>query len=360
MVQKFKKLLGVTYCFTQSYGLIPQKLLTQINLKTVIDWNTERFFAICWTQKNTFPSILSSSFPFSLFNTNSFQYVMITDKRIIVQRALFQQNLFSDITGIEENLYHDIIVTSASNPTSLFGMVRRVPKTELVNIIFQILNQQWINTKTNKGITDANQNAVNPTSDSSQVFINTPANNPIPTNPSFLSKVPVLNKLSKKQLLNLLIGYIVVVIVITLFSKKETKNEGNNEAGTTENVQSESKETGETFLHVEDGKAVANEDRASENSVAQQKEDYEKRKAEFEEKCLSGWDGSNRELVRIVKENMNDPDSFEHVETLYRLYKDYAVVIMKFRGNNTFGGKVLNSVTAKVNIEDGSVISVQE
>lgn len=97
----------------------------------------------------------------------------------------------------------------------------------------------------------------------------------------------------------------------------------------------------------------------AEKLVAQQKEEYEKRKAEFEEKCLSSWDGSNRELVRIVKESMNDPDSFEHVETLYKLYKDYAVVIMKFRGNNAFGGKVLNSVTAKVNIEDGSVISVE-
>ena len=98
----------------------------------------------------------------------------------------------------------------------------------------------------------------------------------------------------------------------------------------------------------------------AEKLVAQQKEEYEKRKAEFEEKCLSSYDGSNRELVRIVKENMNDPDSFEHAETLYKLFKDYAVVVMKYRGKNDFGALVLGSVTAKVNIEDGSVISIEE
>lgn len=98
----------------------------------------------------------------------------------------------------------------------------------------------------------------------------------------------------------------------------------------------------------------------AEKLVAQQKEEYEKRKAEFEEKCLSSYDGSNRELVRIVKENMNDPDSFEHAETLYKLFKDYAVVVMKYRGKNKFGALVLGSVTAKVNIEDGSVISIEQ
>lgn len=98
----------------------------------------------------------------------------------------------------------------------------------------------------------------------------------------------------------------------------------------------------------------------AEQLVAQQKEDYDKRGAEFEEKCMSAWDGSHRELVRVVKENMNDPDSFEHVETQYKLYKDYAVLIMKFRGNNAFGGKVLNSVTAKVSLSDCSIIEVTQ
>ncbi|MFP9114436.1 hypothetical protein ACLI1A_10875 [Flavobacterium sp. RHBU_3] len=113
-----------------------------------------------------------------------------------------------------------------------------------------------------------------------------------------------------------------------------------------------------TFI---DGKIVENQklNVEAEKLIAKQKEEYEKNRADFEESCLSSWDGSNRELVKIVKKNMNDPDSFEHVETSYKLYNDYAVVIMQFRGKNAFNGTVLNSVTAKVSLEDCSVISVE-
>ncbi len=48
---------------------------------------------------------------------------------------------------------------------------------------------------------------------------------------------------------------------------------------------------------------------------------------------------------------MNDPDSFEHVENLYKLFPDCAVVVMKFRGKNAYGGLVLNVVRAKVDLE---------
>ena len=60
--------------------------------------------------------------------------------------------------------------------------------------------------------------------------------------------------------------------------------------------------------------------------------------------CLSGWDGSHPRIARLVKERMNDPGSFEHVETRvtpadgagrHKLY-------MKFRGRNAFGGLVVN------------------
>lgn len=114
-----------------------------------------------------------------------------------------------------------------------------------------------------------------------------------------------------------------------------------------------------TFIYEE---AVENQKLSIEADklVAKQKEEYEKRKADFEEHCLSSWDGSHRELAKTVKNNMNDPDSFEHVETSYRLYNDYAVVIMRFRGKNAFNGTVLNSVTGKINLNDCSVISIEQ
>lgn len=79
-----------------------------------------------------------------------------------------------------------------------------------------------------------------------------------------------------------------------------------------------------------------------------QKAQSEKKKKDFEKNCFSSWDGSNRELVKLVKANMNDKKSFEHEETTYTTLDDYAVVIMKFRGKNALGNVVLNSVKAKV------------
>lgn len=58
--------------------------------------------------------------------------------------------------------------------------------------------------------------------------------------------------------------------------------------------------------------------------------------------CLSGWDGSHPEFVRLVKQQMNDPDSFEHDETRVTEINDQGrhEIIMNFRGRNAFGGTV--------------------
>lgn len=94
--------------------------------------------------------------------------------------------------------------------------------------------------------------------------------------------------------------------------------------------------------------------------IAKETKAYEKRKNEFEKNCISSWDGSHTKLKRLIKENMNDPDSFEHVETLYKLYLGYAIVVMKFRGKNAFNATIVNSVTAKVSLEDCSVLEVEQ
>lgn len=94
--------------------------------------------------------------------------------------------------------------------------------------------------------------------------------------------------------------------------------------------------------------------------IAKEREAYEARKKKFEEKCLSSWDGSHTKLKMLTKRSMNDPDSFDHEETLYKLYKDYAIVVMKFRGKNAFNATVVNSVTAKVDLEDCEVLEVEQ
>jgi hypothetical protein len=71
------------------------------------------------------------------------------------------------------------------------------------------------------------------------------------------------------------------------------------------------------------------------------------------ENNFSLWDGSYTPLVKIIKDGMHDPSSFDHVETTYRDLGDHLIVTTKFRGKNGFGAVVTNSMTAKFNLDGG-------
>ena len=82
------------------------------------------------------------------------------------------------------------------------------------------------------------------------------------------------------------------------------------------------------------------------------KEKAEENRKEKIKNQFSGWDGSHYSLVRLVKQNMHDDSSFEHVETRFKDMGEYVFVIMKFRGNNAFGAKIINVVTANVSLDN--------
>jgi len=88
----------------------------------------------------------------------------------------------------------------------------------------------------------------------------------------------------------------------------------------------------------------------------QRKLAVEARKKQIE-KQFSAWDGSHRNLERVIKKAMNDPDSYEHDKTTYWDKGDHLVVKTTYRGKNAFGGVVRNYVTAKVNL-DGQVLQI--
>lgn len=87
--------------------------------------------------------------------------------------------------------------------------------------------------------------------------------------------------------------------------------------------------------------------------VVKEKED----RKELLQKSFSAWDGSHIKLEEYIKNSMNDPKSYEHVETLYWDRGEHLIVLSKFRGKNAFGGVVLNQVRAKVGI-NGEVIKI--
>jgi hypothetical protein len=69
------------------------------------------------------------------------------------------------------------------------------------------------------------------------------------------------------------------------------------------------------------------------------------------QQCLSAWDGSNTALVDATKQKMNDPASFEHIETRYIDRGQQIDLIMTFTGKNAFGGTVKNTVTGTINTD---------
>lgn len=96
------------------------------------------------------------------------------------------------------------------------------------------------------------------------------------------------------------------------------------------------------------------EDKKKEEALKQQIAEQRKKQIETQ---FSAWDGSHRGIEKVVKDAMNDPDSYDHVETRYIDRGDYLIVITSFRGKNAFGGVVKNTVRAKVDM-NGNVLQI--
>lgn len=59
-------------------------------------------------------------------------------------------------------------------------------------------------------------------------------------------------------------------------------------------------------------------------------------------------DGSHINLTKWIKDEMNDPESYEHIVTISDEREGYAMFIVEFRGKNAFGAKVKNKLFARV------------
>lgn len=73
---------------------------------------------------------------------------------------------------------------------------------------------------------------------------------------------------------------------------------------------------------------------------------------------FSSWDGSHPAVVRQVKDAMDDPSSFEHVETKYWDQGAEMQVRMKFRGKNAYGAVVTQTAAATVD-QAGNIANLE-
>lgn len=66
------------------------------------------------------------------------------------------------------------------------------------------------------------------------------------------------------------------------------------------------------------------------------------------EKLFSAWDGSQPEVVKWIKLNIKDPDSYKHIETKFIDKNERVGVITTFTATNSFGGRVQTTCLAQI------------
>lgn len=99
-----------------------------------------------------------------------------------------------------------------------------------------------------------------------------------------------------------------------------------------------------------DNRSIYVEEQKEKDRVEADKKEQEERKASIENQ-FSSRDGSHIKLTRLIKDAMNDPDSYDHIETKYRDMKDHLIVNTIFRWKNGFWWVVKNTVKAKILID---------
>lgn len=74
----------------------------------------------------------------------------------------------------------------------------------------------------------------------------------------------------------------------------------------------------------------------------------------YGQNCMSPWNGSHPAFVDIVKKQLNDPRSFEHIETTSwpRNDKGRSKIVMTFRAKNGFGGVITAKAVGTINGDD--------
>jgi hypothetical protein len=70
-----------------------------------------------------------------------------------------------------------------------------------------------------------------------------------------------------------------------------------------------------------------------------------------------GFYGEHKELTKMIKAEMTDPNSFELVACNWFDMDDHIVVIQEYRGRNQLGGMAVESVKAKCGL-DGEVLQI--
>lgn len=56
------------------------------------------------------------------------------------------------------------------------------------------------------------------------------------------------------------------------------------------------------------------------------------------------WNGSHRNLEIMIKKSLNDPNSYNHLETTYRDLDSLLIITSEFTAKNSYGGTIRKGV----------------
>lgn len=91
----------------------------------------------------------------------------------------------------------------------------------------------------------------------------------------------------------------------------------------------------------------------SETAALSPKEQREK----IIEAQFNAWDGSHKVMKEYTKKLLNDPSSYENLETKYFDRDSFLIVNQTYTAKNEFGGRVKGYLQAKVDME-GNIIEI--
>lgn len=104
---------------------------------------------------------------------------------------------------------------------------------------------------------------------------------------------------------------------------------------------------------------AAEAEREARELAARQRAEAEEAEKEAQIKCLSRYDGAVRSFASAVKNELREPDSFEHIQSLPMLVEPNGTqrVRMSFRARNGFGGMNVEIAEAVILHSDCEVLA---
>ena len=209
-----------------------------------------------------------------------------------------------------------------------------------------------------------------------QILNQTTNQNLPPNNFKQSQSKPVKKKTGCLKIFLITFGAFMLLSIITAIFMPEDEN-GKAKAANDEYLMSDkpknqqqkidsAKIANEKFQSLDNDEKIASLEKELENKSLKkvQKEEIQIeirniKQQDFAKKNISAWDGSNPALERTVKNAMNDPDSYEHVQTTFEYKKDKVIGTMLYRGKNAFGGKVVDKAIGTFDY-DGNLLEVRD